>query len=39
MGKNQSFTPEKAHLWAVLNASHIGLDKILEEFLDTLMML
>lgn len=34
MGKNQSFTPEKAHLWAVLNASHIGLDKILEEFLD-----
>ena len=28
------FVPEKAHLWAMLNASHIGLDKILEEYLD-----
>ena len=34
MAMNKSFIPEKARLWAMLNASHIGLDKILDEFLD-----
>lgn len=34
MSKKRTFTPEQAKLWAVLNASHIGFSKILEEFLD-----
>ena len=34
MSEQKTFAPEKAVLWTVLNASHIGLDKILEEFLD-----
>ena len=34
MAEEKTFAPERAVLWTILNASHIGLDKILEEFLD-----
>ena len=34
MAEEKKFAPERAVLWTILNASHIGLDKILEEFLD-----
>lgn len=34
MAAQKTFAPQRAVLWTILNASHIGLDKILEEFLD-----
>ena len=34
MAEQKNFASERAVSWKILNASHIGLDKILEEFID-----
>ena len=34
MAEQKNFAPERTVPWKILNASHIGLDKILEEFID-----